>query len=298
MSAYEIVKTETVDLGAEAARLENFELSLARQECETLRAEILEMKRAHVDDVSALKHQAEADPVELVLGMLRSIPDLELSLADAVSDAESLREALAEERENNAGISEKLDQVVAAAESACVQRDKAFTDLNRLSREIDVLRSAVRARDADLKELRSLNPKKLNKQVKNLQNRNRELVEIDARNKAVIKELRDSLAEMETVKRHNGELLAALDDACEMINSGDDSARVWEDDTWSLVGHKDATNSMLVEHKPTGIVRLFTLAKGVLQSPPVPAHVVDQARGRLERYSRIDASLDAYKGGC
>ena len=250
MSAYEIVKTETVDLGAEAARLENFELSLARQECETLRAELQQLKRDHVDEISSLKHQAAIDPVAEVFRMLDAYPGLESDLKNALIKIKDLDKALAVVTESNTTLAELNESLLASTEIAAVQRDTAVDRMNRLMVEIDGLKSAVRSRDAELKELRALNPKKLKSQVKTLQNRNRELVEMDARNKAAFREQGGS---------------------------------VFKGEGWSIHRFTSPAPFLVLFHPVTGSMKILYSPGVDSVTPALPSSVYDKSTELLER---------------
>ena len=251
MSAYEIVKTETVDMAAEAARLENFELSLVRQECETLRAELQQLKRDHVDEVSALKHRAEADPVEVVLGLLRSVPVLESSLADSTARNEKLNDAVSVLMRENEDLKTSLDSQIAYNEKLAGIVKPLESSAIQAAGQRDAYKADLRALNAELKELRSLNPKKLKEQNKNLQNRNRELVEIDARNKAAL--------------RSQGE-------------------EVWKADGWSILRFSAPVPFLLIRHAVSGSMRLLYSPDNDAALPPLPSSVYDKSVDLLARF--------------
>ncbi len=285
-----------VSTATEAQRLELFEqnLKLADQVAQ-LEEQLREKERQHVDEISSLKRSG-LDPVATAVAMLQDYPALKSRVEELERQLAEAASTTGQAEQDKATLAEQVDQLSRVAEQLKQAREDDFKKLNALSREIDVQRTAVKSRDAELKELRSLNPKRMQKTLKTVQQRNKELQEMDKRNKQVISEMRHQLKEMEKIKNHNAELLSALDDACEMINNGESPA-LWENDSWQLIGHEDSTNCMLINHKPTGQIRLYRRGKGIERAPSVPREVQDQAAGRLERYARVDAQLKPYQGG-
>lgn len=251
---------------------------------------------AHVEEISRIKHLS-GDPVETVIGMLRDYPSLQEQLECLRGDNAYLLESLDQAEADKTTLADQLEQLTAAAASAADYRDAAGKKLDAIMRELEVAQSAVRHRDGELKELKALNPKKLREQNKRLQTRNGELMEIDKRNKQTLKEMRKQLAEMATVKRHNGERMEALDDACNMMQSGEVKDRLWESDDgkWALIGHEETPQKIFILYLPTGELRVFDRAEEVVPAPRVPPHVKDVARAKLERYSKIDAQLKPYQ---
>lgn len=176
-------KNKPVSIATEVKRLELFEenMQLAEQVAQ-LEEQLREKERQHVAEISALKH-AGLDPVATVVSMLNEYPDLKARVEDLERQLAGAAAAVDQAESDKTTLAEKVEEMVSVAEQLKMARENDFKKLNVMSREIDVQRTAVKNRDAELKELRALNPKRMQKTLKTTQQRNKELLEADKRNK-------------------------------------------------------------------------------------------------------------------
>lgn len=297
---------ESMMLAERAARLEHFELSLATQaqaeaeaEADALREQLRLQTRAHVDEVSDLK-RAALDPVDTVVAMLREYPALQADVTRWKESHAELAAALDQAEADKTTLAEQIDQLISSTTVAAKGRDTAAKQLAQVRDALEVTKSALKARDTELKELRALNPKRLQKQVKTLQARNAELQQVSSRNQAALKtttaDLKAARLAAGRAQRDNATLLEKFDALVEQVNAGELDDQLWQspDKKWALIGHTDAARRILVQYVPTGELRLFDIDQELVRAQAVPAYVKDEARARLERYAKIDAHLGTY----
>lgn len=289
-----------------AANLEAFELAnaleraaAAESEAEALRESLRQKEVAHVDEVSALKRSG-ADPVATVVAMLDEYPGLVAQVAALEEAGEHLLSERDAERDAVSVLNDELEKLADAARMAAAQRDALARKVQTVERELQLSQEQRRAAQTELKEMRALNPLRMQKTLKSAQQRVRELQEVNDRNKkqlsSVGEENRKLRQQVASLQSRVGQLDGALDEACAVADSDASVPPVWHDDDWSIYGLSGDQMRLVIEHK-SGASLVFDEKLGCIGAPAAPFHVVDEAAALLARYHEEQAAINAAKGG-
>jgi|GEM_PF-4924842 len=288
-----------------AARLESYELEQALKraadaeaEAEKLRETLRQKEVAHVDEVSALKRSG-ADPVATAVAMLQAYPGLAERAADLEAAADRLLSERDAERDAVRVLNDEMERLADAARMVAAQRDSLAGKVKTVERELELAQKDRRMAQLEVKELRALNPQRMQKNLKSAQQRVRELQEVVARNKKVVSDLS---AENRVLKRQVASLDTrvealdvALDKSCEMIDSGQSIPPVWDGGEWCIYGMSGEQMRLVIEHE-SGASLVFDSRLGCIGAPAAPAFVVEEAAAILERHRENQAIIDASKG--
>lgn len=276
----------------QAAALEQFEIQL-------LKDQLRQQRIAHTEEISAIKRQAEQEPLERMIerwngyqAAVARAEKAEADLAKARAEHAKVTEALQIATEN----ADKLKQLADHYQDQCEKMlAKNNTNVEKATSTIDSLRQQIRELNTQIRTYRQMNPDRLQKQVKRLQDKNRTQQDTIASQRKQLSErdaeLKKLKASERKLKQHNKQLILALDDACEMVTSGEADATVWQDDEWAIAGHEDSTRRVFIINKATGEHRVFDIDQGILRAKPVPAHVKAMAIDKLKTYQKVDEKI-------
>lgn len=272
-----------------AAALEQFEI-------QQLKDQLRQQRIAHTEEISAIKRQAEQEPLERIIERWNGYPaaieraeKAEADLAKARAEHASVTDTLNVVADNCAKFEQLADHYKDQCEKMLAKNnanvDKATETIERLQRQVRELNTQIRT-------YREMNPDRLQKQVKRLQEKNRtQQATIDEQKR----QLGEKSGEIKTLKKvehqlrqHNANLNAALDDACNVDLT---DTRIWHDEEWAVSGHEDAPLRLFIVHQPTGERRVYDKEKGLIRAKSVPQYVKDMAKERIERYSLIDQHM-------
>jgi chromosome segregation ATPase len=304
----------TLALAERAARLEHFELAIAKHaqaeaeaEAEALREQLREKERSYVEEFSRLKYQT-SNPIQAAIDILQS----HQQHIDKLTQAEHQRDLF--DRENNelhaqvvelTGAGEKLHEQVIHYKDQCDKLlDKNNIEVQKAQAEIDRQGRQLALYAQEVKDLRALNPQRLAKQVKELQKKNKGLGEGNQQLRKLANDNQKIRKEHEErgrviVKLHddNRRLDAALMEACDQLNNESKVQPIEEHGDWAIYAHNDGTEALIIHHGPTDSSRVYWAGEGCRKSPAIPPKLKARAEAMIENYRNTKAGMIDYAGG-
>jgi chromosome segregation ATPase len=281
-----------------AARLEQYEI-------DQLREQLRQQRIAHTEELSAAKREAEQDPLERMIDRWNGYPAAieraryaEAELAKARAEHASVTDTLNVVADNCA----KFEQLADHYKDQCEKMlAKSNDNVERANDTIGRLQQQVRELNTQLRIYREMNPDKLKKQVKRLQDKNKELTarnETAVKNAEQVKKEKAQLAqELHATRQMNRDLKDSLDDM-EKIAEGTLDANecryAYKDETWGITGHDRNTQDLIfIEHLPTGQRRVLSRASGdIMRTEPIPAPIKALAQQWVEKYAQLHDAID------
>ncbi|SDZ95776.1 hypothetical protein [Marinobacterium iners] len=277
-----------------AANLELVGKNMKLQEqVEALQQQLVEQKRAHVDELSMLHHQRQ-DPIQHAIGILQEHQQHQQALIEARQQVEQLNDEL---QVANKAASDTLDLVEEARnqrnhyQQQCEQLQAQHSKETRKA-QAEITRQAAQLTlaTAELKELRELNPKKLAKQVKRLQEENRsKQTTIDTQNKRLAEATRKA-KQADAFEKENKDLRTVnrkLNDAI-MLTAQDAEAGkltdVLEEDKqggWQIASDKGSIEQVYIIDSKSDTCRPYHRVNGLTKIRPVPPKVTALAEKAL-----------------
>lgn len=276
-----------------AAALEQFEI-------DRLKEELRQQRIAHTEELSAVRHQAEQEPLDRMIERWNGYPV-------AIERAEKAEADLAKARAEHASVTEtmnivadnaaKFEQLADHYKDQCEKMlAKNNTNVEKANETIERLQRQVRELNIQIRTYREMNPDKLKKQVKRLQDKNKDLT---GKNEALTKKFdqaskdKAQLAkDLEATRKMNRNLTDALDDACKLADQNGEPHYTWKDDEWGVLGHEhNTTEQIFIVHLATGERRVFNREKGVQRASSIPQYVKDMAQQKLDYYATVDQRI-------
>jgi chromosome segregation ATPase len=292
----------------QAERLELFEQVLELEEQNRLLAvELQAAQISHVEELSRLKHQT-SDPIQAAIDILqghqrREQMRLDAELQCALFDAENgeLRSQVTELTTAGGKLHDQVAHYKDQCEKLLVKHNsevqKAQAEIDRQGRQIAIYAQEV-------KDLRALNPQRLQKQVKELQKKNKDLSEGNLQLRKLANENQKIRKEHEErgrviIKLHddNRRLDAALMEACDQLNNESKVQPIEEHGDWAIYAHNDGTEALIIHHGPTDSSRVYWAGEGCRKSPAIPPKLKARAEAMIENYRNTKDGMIDYAGG-
>ncbi|SIQ14574.1 hypothetical protein [Marinobacterium stanieri] len=282
-----------------ATALEQFEI-------DNLKEQLRQQRITHTEELSAAKREAEQDPLERMIdrwngypGAIERARSAEAELAKARAEHASVTDTLNVVADNCAKYEQLADQYKDQCEKMLAKNNG---NVERANDAISRLQQQVRELNNQLRIYREMNPDKLKKQVKRLQDKNKELT---ARNETAVKNAEQAkkekaqlARELQATRQMNRDLKDSLDDM-EKIAEGTLDANecryAYQDETWGITGHDRNTQDLIfIEHLPTGQRRVLSRTTGdVMRTEPIPSSIKALAKQWVEKYAQLHDAIDS-----
>lgn len=291
-----------------ASRLEVFEENLRLEEQNKLLEDKLKAQQiGHVEELSRIKHQA-GDPIQTAIDILQSHQHHQEQLAQTERQRDLFDRENEELRTHVAELTasgEKLhDQVVHYKDQCEKQLAKHNSEVQKALGAIDFRDRQLAQLNAELKELRSLNPQRLQKQVKeqkkkisDLQDANQQLRIKGSENQKIRKEHEERGRIIDKLYADNRRLDAALHEACSQMNENSKVQPIETHGDWSIYAHDDGTQALILHHGPTDSSAVYWAGEGFKKRPALPVKIKARAEAMIANYVETKGSMIDYAGG-
>lgn len=274
----------TVSMATQAERLELFENNLRLADQNAMLTEKLRAKEVeHVAELSRALHQA-GDPIQIAIDILQTHQQYQDKLTQTerqrdLFDNENieLRDLLEEATSANTALRDQVTHYKGECEAQLAQHNK---EAQKAQADLEALARQLASATAELKELRAHNPQRLAKQVKELQKKNRELIDgnqqlriLTNANQKIRKEHEERGRVIVALEDKNQQLQAAL---CTPTSEGEASPMDTLDG-WEFYPHSKDDDRLVLLHEQSGTSRLYERGTGFRKLPALPAKIKTRA---------------------
>lgn len=265
-----------------AESIENFELSIAKQQIKDLEQQIKDQQKSHFDELAAVKkgEGVITDPIAHAIALLESVPAMQSLIQSQQDEIVKQNGHLKEAVDNFTEVKDALVVAIDAGKQLRADRDKAHAQFDQIHRITEGDRIIITNLRAELKELKALNPKKLLKQNKELQAKNRDLNEANTRNRKVVIDLQKSFKSLEQDYSKLLKQKEAMDAGFTKLHADIESGRatdvLYDKDNWQICSDGQRFDKLYIVDKRNDSCRVFEDGE-VAKANPIPQSVKDQA---------------------
>jgi chromosome segregation ATPase len=289
----------------QAERLELFEDNLRlKDQLEAANAKIITQTLAHQDSLNGA-----ADPIQYAIDILTDHQQVQNQLATTENQRDlfgSENDELRAQLNEVADAGEKLHDQVTHYKDQCEKLlAKHNSEVQKAQAEIDRIARQNALLAVEVKDLRALNPQRLQKQVKELQKKNREQQDANQvlrksvnNGQKIRKEHEERGRVIDKLYSDNRRLDAALSEACDQLNDEDGKVKpIEEHGDWAIYAHNDGTEALILHHGPTDSSRVYWAGKGAEKTPAIPPKLKARAEAMIANYVSTRESMVDYMSG-